>query len=94
MAPRTTPREAEDRHFARTVAAEAKRRAQGCGAVVLAAPPRFLGLLRHELDADTSARIVAWIPKDLTSVRALDIPATVKRHLPPVRIQKGTKRSK
>jgi len=92
MAPKTMPREVEDNHFARDVAAEAKRRARDCEAVYLAAPPRFLGRLRTELDGtETGAKIAAWISKDLTSVRALDVAEALMRHVPEVRLQAGAK---
>lgn len=44
----------------------------------LAASPNFLGALRHELDADTAARIVETWDKDFVGMRADEI----RRHLP------------
>lgn len=44
----------------------------------LAASPHFLGALRHELDADTAARIVETWDKDFVGMRADEI----RKHLP------------
>lgn len=53
--------------FARFIAdrLERGRRAGEFDEVLVAAPPRFLGMLRRHLDAETTARVACEIPKNL-----------------------------
>jgi protein required for attachment to host cells len=46
--------------------------------LIIVAPPRTLGTLRHALSANTSERIRAEIPKDLTQVPLREMPGHLK----------------
>ncbi|ROR34537.1 host attachment protein [Inmirania thermothiophila] len=78
--PEVDPKTHEALRFARRLAehlAEA-RRAGAYRKLVIAAAPRFLGMLREALDEETRAAVAAETPKDLTG---LD-PAEIRRALP------------
>lgn len=79
MAPRTDWHRFEKERFAHEVAALLRRaRAEGAyDRLILVAPPKTLGDLRHELDKQTAERIYAEVAKDLTNLEARELP----RHL-------------
>jgi protein required for attachment to host cells len=66
--PRTDPRDHEAELFARELAARLKqlRQRPGFDGLSLVAEPRFLGLLRRQLDAETLKRIQVEIGANLT----------------------------
>ncbi len=80
MEPGEDPKTHEARRFARQLAQKLNQgRLDGAyRKLVLAAPARFLGLLREQLDADTAALVAASVSKDLVK---LD-PAEIRRSLP------------
>jgi protein required for attachment to host cells len=64
MSPHTDRKEVEDDHFARLVADEAKK-LDDCDRIHLAAPPKFLGLLRKRLDKSVERKVAGTLAKDL-----------------------------
>lgn len=70
----------EARVFARNVARRIAKVRGDYRRIIVAAPPRFLGMLRGELDK-TTARQIETINHDLTKLPVRDIPAAVGRHL-------------
>ena len=58
--------------------------------LVVAAPPRFLGMLRQELSHGVSERVAVAIHHDLTHVPESEIPAALQRHLPSVEESLGS----
>lgn len=77
------PQEVETRRFAQMLA-ERLHRARAAGAfqsLVLVAPPKFLGLLREELDAPTARLVVGSVDKDLTRESLRDTLAALRRDL-------------
>jgi protein required for attachment to host cells len=69
MEPDTEPKEVEAEHFAHELA---EKLAEGvvrksCSAIVLVAPPHFLGLLKGLLSGQTSKCLVATVDKDYTA---------------------------
>jgi protein required for attachment to host cells len=79
--PRTDPHEAAKREFAEELAevlADAVAR-HLCDALVLVAPPRFLGELRSSLPPKARKAIARELPKDLTKVPLAELDA----HLAP-----------
>jgi protein required for attachment to host cells len=68
MEPRNSPREVEHMHFARKLTdklADGLKHNEFAG-LVLAAPPRFLGLMKGMLDAQTAKAVIATVDKDYT----------------------------
>lgn len=80
MEQRHDPKEYEARTFAAEIAREIERirRDEPFDALVLAAPPKFLGLLRSELDQGVHQLIVAEIGKNLVKSAV----KTLERQLP------------
>jgi protein required for attachment to host cells len=75
MSPHTDPKQVEAERFTADLATTL-RRARECKefeGLVLVAPPRFLGLLRAELDEQTRQTVVACQHKDLTLVEPRDL---------------------
>jgi protein required for attachment to host cells len=74
--PRVPPKRLEATHFAHELAAQiiAALRDDSAARLVLVAPPRFLGLLRKQLDTPLQVRVVESHSADLTSVDAADLP--------------------
>lgn len=68
--PTTEPKVFEARQFAKTLAEELKRAADQheFDQIILAAPPRFLGLLRQELDETVARKLVTDLAVDLTRI--------------------------
>jgi protein required for attachment to host cells len=71
MTPPTDPKEKEAIRFARTLAGRLKKGRTGkeYDALVLVAPPHFLGMLRGELDRDTAHLVVKSQHHDYTQFR-------------------------
>jgi protein required for attachment to host cells len=67
-------------NFAREICAllGAGRNDQRFGRLVLVAEPRFLGMLRGELDHVTGAMVSATLSKDLAHVSIADLPGHLK----------------
>lgn len=67
-APDTDPKWVEAQKFARELAARLDSGLQrhAYDHLVVAAPPQFLGLLRHTLSDQVKARLELWLDKDLT----------------------------
>jgi len=84
LIPEVDPKEAQDRAFARSLADTLKRglNEQAFGALVLAAPPHFLGLLRGALDEAVARCVAASFDKDYLG---LDAPGLARRILVPAR---------
>ena len=80
-APRTSAKETATRHFAKSIAAELQAASSSYHALILVAPPAFLGLLRHALDATTRAKVRLEIDKDLTYFGPLEIQCSVNEVL-------------
>ncbi len=70
-----------DDDFARDLARqlESRCRDQGVEALILAAPPKFLGMLRRHLDAGTGKLIRQTINKDISTLSADQIKAHLDR---------------
>ncbi len=77
-------RETEER-FARALArlVDDGERKHAFERVILVAPPRFLGALRHELGAAAARRVVASIHHDWTKLGVRDLAERVRAELPP-----------
>jgi len=75
--PHSPPKRLEAAHFARELAAHLATalREDATAQLILVAPPRFLGLLREELDEPLRARVADSVAADLTSVAETDLPA-------------------
>ena len=84
LTPEVDPKEAEARAFARALAETLKRglNGQAFQALVLAAPPHFLGLLRSALDEAVARCVVASFDKDYLSLEA---PELARRIMQPAR---------
>lgn len=74
------PKAEEERRFARSLADHLKktRLAGDYERLFIAAPPDFLGELRHAMDAGTRAVVVGEMPKDLSRLK----PEVIRKHLP------------
>jgi protein required for attachment to host cells len=79
MEPHTTPKEAAGEDFAHELAAfiEEAQNSSKFDAIVLAAPPHFLGLLRGLLAEPLGKRLRASVDKDLTKLDA----SAIRAHL-------------
>jgi protein required for attachment to host cells len=68
MEPKNSPREVEQMHFARKLADKVGDglKHNSYAGLVLAAPPRFLGLLKGMLDAQAAKSVIATVDKDYT----------------------------
>jgi protein required for attachment to host cells len=74
MEPRHTPKEAEAERFAQELAGylEAAIAKRGFDALVLVAPPHFLGVLQDALGDQTAKCVRATVDKDLSMLSAAD----------------------
>src|SRR4029079_10599152 len=75
----TDPKEVEAQKFARELAGELKKGLDdhAYDALILAAPPHFLGLLKDALDDQVRRRVEATIAKDLSPLA----PSEIQRRL-------------
>lgn len=73
MSPHTERKDVEDEHFARLIAAEAKKLGDACDRLHLAAPPKFLGHLRKQLDKTVERKVAGTLAKDLTHLSAHEL---------------------
>lgn len=75
LSPAAEPREVEAQRFAISLAAMLKHglNSHAYDELVLAAPPRFLGLLRNALDDQVTARIAATFDKNLIALEPREI---------------------
>jgi len=78
------PHELEEARFAEQFAEEINRAAleQQFDRLILAAPPRTLGILRKSLSEKAGRRLIAEIDKDLTKISRDDLAARIADHLP------------
>jgi protein required for attachment to host cells len=83
MAPRNDPHELEEKRFTETLANEVNRAAldKQFDRLILAAPPRTLGILRKSLSSHATDRVIAELDKDLTKVSRDDLAAQVDGHI-------------
>jgi protein required for attachment to host cells len=83
MAPRQDPHELEEQRFTEHVAAEINgaARMKKFERLILAAPPRTLGILRHALDAHARSLVSAELDKDLTKSTIPDLIEHLAPHL-------------
>ncbi len=77
MEPPTSPKDVETERFARELAGhlEASAGKNEFDALVLVAPPHFLGVLHGSLDKSTAKRLQASIDKDLSMLTDEEIQA-------------------
>ena len=77
----TDPHDQEAQRFAHELAERlhVHHNAHDFDGLMLVAPPRFLGLLRGELDEQVAKQVLASLDRDLTRVRTA---AEVQSHLP------------
>jgi protein required for attachment to host cells len=75
MEPDTSPKEAEAGHFVQELVdlLDAGTKQQSFDGLVLAAPPHFLGLLRHHLSAEAKKLLITSVDSDYTSVDAREV---------------------
>jgi protein required for attachment to host cells len=75
LAPSSSPKEVEQRHFAHTLATaiDQAARAKRFKKWVLVAPPHFLGMLKKELTAEAAASLLSTVDKDLTHLELRDV---------------------
>ncbi len=80
--PHTTPEDKVAHRFAAALAdaLERGRVEHRYGALVLVAPPRFLGQLKEALDAQVLRLVVAEVDKDLCSAS----PVVIRQSIPPL----------
>lgn len=78
--PKTSPKEVEIEKFARTLCEELNTAHQKgvFSRLYLFAEPSFLGLIRHHIDAQVKACIVADAPKDLTKHKTADVERAIE----------------
>jgi protein required for attachment to host cells len=83
MAPRTNPHELEEQRFTESLADQVNRAAlaKEFDRLILAAPPRTLGILRKSLSSHASDRVIAELDKDLTKVSRDDLAAQIDGHI-------------
>ncbi|MDQ7249215.1 host attachment protein [Dongia sedimenti] len=83
MTPRTDPHEQEEARFTEHLAGEINHAAleKKFDRLILAAPPRTLGILRKALSSHATERVIAELDKDLTKNAPADIAAHVAEHL-------------
>jgi protein required for attachment to host cells len=81
--PDTDPKEVEAQKFAQELAATLERGLldRAYEALVVAAPPKFLGLLRDTLSKEVSKRIEATLNKDFAKLEAREIEARIRSEL-------------
>jgi protein required for attachment to host cells len=83
MTARTDPHELAEARFTERVAAEVNRAAleKQFDRLILAAPPRTLGILRKSLSSHATERVIAELDKDLTKSSRADLAAQFDGHL-------------
>lgn len=83
MTPRSDPHEAEEQRFTEHVAGQldAAAAAKKFERLILVAPPRTLGILRHALAAPTKKLVNAELDKDLTKSGIPDLAKHLEPHL-------------
>ncbi len=83
MTPRTDPHEQEEARFTEHLAGEINHAAleKQFDRLILAAPPRTLGILRKSLSSHATERVIAELDKDLTKSSHDDLAAHVESHL-------------
>src|SRR5207237_4692798 len=79
MEPRTQPKVTEEQRVAREVARalQVGKDHNEFAALAVVAPPKFAGMLRHDLDEKLRRRIVQTVERDYTSLP----PAQITRRL-------------
>jgi protein required for attachment to host cells len=88
MDPDTEPKRIQMQNFAREIgeALRAGRVKNQYDNLVIVAPPRFLGLLREQLDTDTGRMVAEEIPHDWTSIaQPRDLAERIREVIPMVR---------
>jgi protein required for attachment to host cells len=83
MTSRTDPHELEEKRFTEGVAEEVNRAAldKQFDRLILAAPPRTLGILRKSLSSHATDRVIAEFDKDLTKVSRDDLASHIDGHI-------------
>jgi protein required for attachment to host cells len=83
MTARTDPHELEEQRFTESLAQDVNRAAlqKQFDRLILAAPPRTLGILRKSLSAHATERVIAELDKDLTKSSRADLAAQVDGHI-------------
>ena len=83
MTARTDPHELEEQRFTESLAADVNRAAleKQFDRLILAAPPRTLGILRKSLSSHATERVIAELDKDLTHASHADLAAQVDGHI-------------
>jgi len=83
MTARTDPHELEEKRFTESLAAEVSRAAleKQFDRLILAAPPRTLGILRKSLSSHATDRVIAELDKDLTKASRNDLAAHMDGHI-------------
>ena len=83
MTARTDPHELEEQRFTESLAQDVNRAAlqKQFDRLILAAPPRTLGILRKSLSPHATERVIAELDKDLTKSSRADLAAQVDGHI-------------
>jgi protein required for attachment to host cells len=80
---RTDPHELEEQRFTESLANDVNRAAldKQFDRLILAAPPRTLGILRKSLSSHAADRVIAELDKDLTKTSRDTLAAHIDRHI-------------
>jgi protein required for attachment to host cells len=83
MTTRTDPHELEEQRFTESLAGDVNRAAlaKQFDRLILAAPPRTLGILRKSLSSHATERVIAELDKDLTKSSRDDLAAHMDGHI-------------
>ena len=83
MTARTDPHEQEEARFTEHLAGEINHAALGkqFDRLILAAPPRTLGILRKSLSSHATERVIAELDKDLTKSSSAELAAHMDGHM-------------
>lgn len=83
MAPRTDPTDVEAEHFARELSDKLQQAfdTQTFERLIVAAPPRFLGLLRGLVSKPVQRLVIASIDKDYTHADPAEIEKRLRPHI-------------
>jgi len=83
MTARTDPHELEEERFTERLADTVNRAAleKQFDRLILAAPPRTLGILRKALSTHATERVIAELDKDLTKASRTDLAAQLDGHI-------------
>ena len=81
--PDTDPKQVEAQKFARELARELSTGLEehAYDEVVIAAPPHFLGLLRHAVSTEVERHLIVTLDKDLTHLAERDMERVVRDEL-------------